>query len=69
MDIRKRRMVQLTTIFVALETAFMYYVIGLFYLSRIPGTPFQYFRGLGYVSKPSSLFTGMSTIRTFPVTI
>ena len=51
MDIRKRRMVQLTTIFVALETAFMYYVIGLFYLSRIPGTPFQYFPGLGYIIK------------------
>ncbi len=51
MEIRKRRMVKLTSIFVALETAFMYYVIGLFYLSRIPGTPFQYFPGLGYIIK------------------
>ncbi len=51
MDSRKRRMVRLTSIFIALETAFMYYVIGLFYLSRIPGTPFQYFPGLGYIIK------------------
>ncbi len=51
MESRKRRMAKITAIFVALETIFLYYVIGLFYLSRIPGTPFQYFPGLSYIIK------------------
>lgn len=44
-------MARITSIFVALEAVFMYYIVGLYYLSRIPGTPFQYFPGLGYIIK------------------
>lgn len=49
MDSRKKRIVRMTSIFVALETVFVYYASGIFILSSSPRLMFEYLPGYGYI--------------------
>lgn len=51
MDSRKRRIAKITSIFVVLETVFVYYANGIFLFSFSPKMQFEYLPGYGYIIK------------------